>query len=127
MEIKGQCSETVKSKLATLENYQTLEKTRDVVGLMAELKEMAFSAGGVRHPMMALQEMMRKLIGINQGKEETLTHYYTRFMAITQVIEEKWGPFYPVKQVKSKDDDDIKQARDSMLTMIFLAGADTYR
>ena len=48
-------------------------------------------------------------------------------MAIYQVIEEKWGPFYPLKLVSSQNDDDIKQARDSMQAMIFLAGADKYR
>lgn len=32
-----------------------------------------------------------------------------------------------MKQVASDDEDDIKQARDSMLTMIFLAGADKNR
>lgn len=58
MVILGQCSQAVKSKLASEESHQALEEKDGMVGLLAKLKEMAFSTGGVRHPHMALQEVM---------------------------------------------------------------------
>ena len=127
MVIHGQCSQAVLSKLASDEDCQALEENDDALGSLAKLKEMAFSTGGVRHPHMALQEVMRKLIIINQGEKEQLSRYHKRFLTATQVIEETWGPFYPVKLVADGNEDDIKQARDSMLAMIFSAGADSNR
>ena len=48
--ILGQCTHNVKSKLENELGYATLEMNDDVVGLLRQLKQMAFASGGVQHP-----------------------------------------------------------------------------
>jgi hypothetical protein len=122
--ILGQCTHNVKSKLESGLGYATLEINDDVVGLLRQLKEMAFASGGVQHPFWTLQIVMRHLLAINQGPRELVTNYYRRFVSNTEVIEEQWGKFYPEKLAVSASDADKNIARDKYLSMIFLAGAD---
>jgi hypothetical protein len=122
--ILGQCTHNVKSKLEKELGYATLEMNDDVVGLLRQLKQMAFSSGGVQHPFWTLQIVMRRLLAINQGPTESVTNYYRQFVSTTKVIEEQWGKFYPEKLAVSTSDADKNIARDKYLSMIFLAGAD---
>jgi hypothetical protein len=96
----------------------------DVVGLLKQLKQMAFASGGIQHPFWTLQIVMPPLLAINQGPRESVTNYYRRFVSTTKVIEEQWGKFYPEKLAVSASDTDKNMARDKYLSMIFLAGAD---
>ena len=77
--ILGQCTHNVKSKLENELGYATLEMNDDVVGLLKQLKQMAFASGGVQHPFWTLQIVMRRLLAINQGptseKESTCIPY----------------------------------------------------
>ena len=125
--ILGQCTHNVKSKLENELGYATLEMNDDVVGLLRQLKQMAFASGGVQHPFWTLQIVMRRLLAINQGPRESVTNYYRRFVSTTEVIEEQWGKFYPEKLAVSTSDADKNIARDKYLSMIFLAGADKAR
>ena len=122
--IIGQCSPSVKSRLANDSVFATLEQNDDVVGLLKKLKEFAFSTGGVQEPFWTLQGVLRHLMAINQGPNETVTNYHQRFLATTKVIEEQLGEFCTVKLSISTNADDKKAARDKLLSMIFLAGAD---
>jgi hypothetical protein len=82
----------VKSKLENELGYATLEEMNDnVVGLLRQLKQMAFASGGVQHPFWTLQIVMQRLLAINQGPRESVTNYYRRFVSTTEVIEEQWG------------------------------------
>jgi hypothetical protein len=63
----------------------------DVVGLLRQLKQMAFALGGVQHPFWTLQIVMRHLLAINQGPREPVTNYYRQFVSTTKVIEEQWA------------------------------------
>jgi hypothetical protein len=56
--ILGQCTYKVKSKLENELGYATLEMNNDVVGLLRQLKQMAFALGGVQHPFWTLQIVM---------------------------------------------------------------------
>jgi hypothetical protein len=118
----------VKSKLENELGYATLEMNNDVVGLLRQLKQMAFASGGVQHPFWTLQIVLRRLLAINQGpRGESVTNYYRRFASTTEVIEEQWGKFYPEKLTVSASDADKNIARDKYLSLIFLAGADKAR
>jgi hypothetical protein len=100
----------------------------DAVGLLRQLKQMAFASGGVQHPFWTLQIVIRRLLAIiNQGTRESVTNYYRRFVSTTEVIEEQWGKFYPEKLAVSASDVDKNIARDKYLSMIFLARADKAR
>jgi hypothetical protein len=117
----------VKSKLENELGYATLEMNDDVVGLLRQLKQMAFASGGVHYPFWTLQIVMRRLLAINQGPRELVTNYYRRFVSTTKVIEKQWGKLYPEKLAVSASDVDRNIARDKYLSMIFLAGGDKAR
>ena len=122
--ILGQCSHSVKNQLVNEKEYAALEDGDDVVGLLKILKTMAFSTANVQHPYWALQSVLKRLTAINQGPTETVANYHRRFLAITEVIEAQWGPFFPPKMEAT---DGATKSRESMLSMIFLAGADNER
>ena len=122
--ILGQCSHSVKNRLVNEKGYDALEDKDDVVGLLKMLKMMAFSTTGIQHPYWMVQLVLKCLAAINQGPNETVTNYHQRFLAITEVIEAQWGPFLPTKLEAT---DGATKARESMLSMIFLAGADKER
>ena len=124
--ILSQCSHVVKNKLENDKDMVGLEENDDVVGLLKKLKSWAFSAGDVENKYWVLQSLLRRLTSINQGPTETLTNYYKRFLAALEVLETQWGPVYPPGLV-SDDDASKKAARDQMVSMIFLAGADKNR
>jgi hypothetical protein len=48
--ILGQCTKAVKSALANSGGLDALEVNEDVVGLLARLRVMAFSTGGIQEP-----------------------------------------------------------------------------
>ena len=121
--ILGQCSPSVKNRVVNHIEYTTLEDKGDVVGLLKMLKSMAFSTTGVQHPYWTMQLVLKRLTAINQGPNELVANYHRRFLAITEVIETQWGPFFPTKLAAS----DATKSRESMLSMIFLAGADKER
>jgi hypothetical protein len=125
--ILGQCTPSLKSKLANDAGFATLEQNDDVKGLLGKLKELAFSTGGVQHPFWTLQNMLRRLTAINQGEKESVQNYHKRFLAMTEVIEAQWGQFCPTELADSNSAADKKKARDQLLSMIFLAGADKTR
>ena len=98
-----------------------------MVGLLAKLKTMAFSSGGVQHPMCTLCTNLRRLLAINQGPKESVENYHKHFIATTDVIEEQWGTFYPPKLASSTSAAAKKKARDLLHAMIFLTGSDKHR
>jgi hypothetical protein len=75
--ILRQCTHNVKSKLENELGYTTLEMNENAVGLLRQLKQMAFTSGGVQHPFWTLQIVMQRLLAINQGPRESVTNYYT--------------------------------------------------
>ena len=125
--ILGQTSRSVKSKLENDTQFIDLEERDDVTGLLAKLKEMAFSTGGVQNPFWTLQGVLKRLAVINQGRTESVANYHKQFLAITDVIEAQWGQFCPIGLAESTSREDKTAAHDKFLSMIFLAGADKVR
>lgn len=58
----------------------------DVNGFLEKLKTMAFLTGGVQDPFLALQVVLKRLAGVDQGREETADNIRKRFLAQTQVL-----------------------------------------
>jgi Zinc knuckle len=125
--ILGQCTQVVKNMLENSDDFKQLELDRNVAGLLAMLKEMAFSTKGVQEPYVTLADSLRRLTAINQGTGETVANYYKRFSAVAEVMAVQWGEFYPPKLAKGTAADDIKTAKDKLLARIFLTGADKKR
>jgi len=117
----------VLSKLESDEEHAKLEKNKDVVGLLKKLKTMAFLTGGVQDPFWALQNALKRLVGVNQGKEESVDNYKKRFIAMTQVLEQQWGKFCPTELAEDETEAAQKVATEKFFSRVFLAGADKDR
>ena len=125
--ILGQCSQAAKSRLESDSGYKTLELNYDVTGLLKKLHEMAFATGGVQEPYWTLQKVIRRLTAISMGPKEAPENYEKRFLAVTKVIEEQWGWFYPQKLAGGTSEAEKKKAQERLYASIFLAGADKRR
>jgi hypothetical protein len=125
--ILGQCTHDVISKLESDTEFAKIEQTNNVVGLLDMLKVMSHSTAGVQNPYWAMQDQLRKITAINQGKYESVSKFYERFKGQADVIKEHLGKFYPTKLAASTDNNKKKETADEsqekLLTMIFLARA----
>ena len=122
----GQCTEAMKAAVMNDSRFDQLERNEDVVGLKNLLREMAYGTGGILYEYMALALVLRRLTAHNQGQTESVANYYHRFKSISQVVEEQWGMFFPTLK-GGNTDASKKTARDQLMAMIFLAGADKKR
>jgi hypothetical protein len=66
--ILSQCSREVKSRLESTPTFAETEQTNDIISLLAMLKKMSHSTDGVQEPYWALQNVLRCLTAMNQGK-----------------------------------------------------------
>jgi hypothetical protein len=126
--ILGQCTSQVIVKLESDEDYETLEKERDVVGLLNKLRDLAFGTKAQVHPYWAALRTTKRMFTITQGSKETNTHYAERVLAQADVLSETVGFIYPGKLVTSNANKATKEAaREQFLVMIMLDGADRNR
>ncbi len=126
--ILGQCTQVVKNQLENGATFADLEQTCDVVGLLKELKDMAFSTAGVQQQYITLVDSFRRMAAVNQGPSETVANYYQRFITQVEVFIEQWGDnFYPSKLAKANSDKDKEACKDKFLAAMFLTQADKKR
>jgi hypothetical protein len=74
-----------------------------VLGILKKLQDMAFSTSGVENPYWALQAVLKRMTAINQGPTETVSNYYSRFLATIDVTEALWGKCIPTKFVANSN------------------------
>lgn len=125
--ILGQCTREMISRLEANPSFADIEKTDDVIGLLDMLKATSHSKADVQEPYWALQQDVRRLTALNQGKHETVANYYNKFRYQADVIAGQWGLFYPPLLAASDSDEDTKASNEKLLTMIFLAGSCKHR
>jgi len=125
--ILGQCSRVLQSKLENDTEFQDLERDDDVTGFLAKLRNMAFTTDSTQNPYWTMAHVVTRFAGFNQGTKESVVNYYNRFMAMTEVVEAQWGDFFPPKMAPNDTDQEKKEAREQLLSMIFLKGADNTR
>jgi hypothetical protein len=70
-----------------------LEVNKDVVGLLARLREMAFVTGGIQELFVTLTDSFRHLAAINQGTIETMANYHIRFIVSAKLLIGHWSKF----------------------------------
>ena len=125
------CHVVTKTKLESDVTFADLEQRSDVVGLLSTLKTLAFSTGEAAEPFAALLNVLKRMVGMNQGPSESVANYYRRFMAQISVMESQWGAFFPPLVVTNAGGTSSpiteKAARDQLLGMMFLHGADKKR
>jgi hypothetical protein len=99
-----------------------LEKKDDVIGLLKRMKGFAYATDGVHNEFWTMQTVMKKLLEMRQGTQESLGNFSKRFLAQLEVTEDVWGPLIPAK-MKGKPE----KARNKYLACVFLAGVDKTR
>lgn len=124
--IMGKCHAAMKSKVESLPEFDKLEQDDDVIGLLAKMKELAFSTGGNQYDFWITQAQMKKLINLRQDPKESLNNFSKRFLAQQEVTEEVWGKLIPNK-LKGKPTKEQEEGGKKFLACLFLAGVDRVR
>ena len=124
--ILGQCSERVKHKLKSDDEFPTMHKEYNVVKLLKKLRVMIFSMGSVRHPCLSAHDALTRFLNIRQGAKESIEHYLIQFLALAEVALEIYGSVIPDKLLNSNKSNKDKIS-EKFQAMIFLNGADQNR
>ena len=118
--IMGQCTQVVKNKLEQETDFVKWRQDADVIKLIETLKKYAFLAGDHQEPTWSLMLAMRSVAGINQGQDESLLKYFTRFVALMKVVQTQWGGFFPPKLVSGDATEEVIQNK--FHACVFLGG-----
>ena len=130
--ILGQCNLAMVNQLEAKQEYKAVESSANVPRLLEMIKEIVYSSKGVQYEYWAMSYSVRKVVTIKQGKSESLTAYYNRFIDLVLVAESQWGAMIPYKMITtvqsdgttitSTDSNDRLDARNKYLACVFLAG-----
>ena len=121
--IMGQCLPSMRGKIESLPEYKKLELDDNVVGLMAKIKDIAYSTDGKQYEFWTMQAQMRTMLTMQQQKNESLDAFGARLASQVGVTEGVWGSMIPNKE-KGKLTDVQEKSRDKFLACVLLAGAD---
>ena len=82
-----------------------------MIELLKVMKELVHNTEGTQYEFWVMQNQVRSLAKIEQGKYEGLASYSKRFLDQVSVTEEVWGLMIPEKM---DDKDDAKKIADSV-------------
>lgn len=124
--IKGQCTLTMKNKVESAPEYKTKEAESDVVWLLVDsLKSLAFTKSATQEDWM-MQDALRELMTMTQGKRESLAGWYRRFDTQRGVVESRWGLLHPTK-IAGEDEEVRVKKNAKLIACMFMAGVDQDR
>ena len=133
MLIFGQCSEGIRAKLSSMNNYEEIEETYDLVGLLKGIQAVMYSYQGQQHRSHAVIEAQRRLYSLRQDNM-SCQEYLDRFKIMVSVVEHCGGEIgYSLKEleVREKAGGDIlkikTELREQYLATMFLLGSDRSR
>ena len=124
--VVGQCSKMMRSKVEALPKFEKWQKDHNVIELLKVMKELVHNTEGTQYEFWVMQNQVRSLAKIEQGKYEGLASYSKRFLDQVSVTEEVWGLMIPEK-MDDKDDAKKSEARHQFLACLLLGGVDTAR
>ena len=133
--ILKQCEKTVANQVESGAKYKELEDQCDVVGLLSEIKKIAYDSNELKYPPLQAVNAWKQLLRVRQaekgGEKEELLDYYKRFMSQVEAVERAYGTIAPVKLAEkdkkkyAKDSVGVlARERDKMLAVAFMEGAD---
>ena len=86
-----------------MSEYRTLDKNRDVVGVLKLIKELAYGDNEKKYPARQSVLLMKKLFKMCQEETETLTEYYKRFISLIESVENTYGKLVPFATVTKNE------------------------
>ena len=89
--IWSQCSKSMQSKIKTADTFDVIERNSDFLGLLMEIKCIAYKFETQGYTHSSLHEAKRAFFKVYQLKHETDSEYLTRFKAIVAVIKQYKG------------------------------------
>jgi uncharacterized protein (UPF0335 family) len=112
--VKGQCTLNMKNTVESLEGYDLIEASDDVIKLLNSLKELMFKTHHVQHGYWKICKAVRKVLTMRQQDNEPLAEYYKRFtLSCVDVAESQWGTLVP--RAAATNEKDEKTSRDKLL------------
>ena len=112
----------MKNKVESIKDYANIEKNDDVISLLKNLKELAYTMVDVQYKYWTMQRSLRLMIMLQQGDKESLTSFYKHFTNTVDVTKSQWGKLVPAILAAKETSNDV--SRNKFLACIFLAGVD---
>ena len=143
--IWGQCTEAMRAKLEAKDNHATIASSRDVVGLLKNIRAIMFHFQSQKKAEHSLHEAKRRFYMLTQGKDMSCQQYRETFTNLVEVIEHCGGAVGdepgmvdkvlgelkpPVARIAASDEemeDARAAAKERYLACAFLLGSDRNR
>ena len=123
--IMGMCSIALRSKLeGLLAEFQALEDSDNVVGLLAKIKEMVYTTDKTQYEYWDMQKQVRVLHTMKQEQRESVEDFGRRFLEQAEVTEGRWGGKLIPRTVHGQSTAVQEKAHQKYLACVFLAGVD---
>ena len=105
----------MKNKLYADPEYNKLEETYDVIGLLNKIEALTFTTEATQHEYLLLTNQLRALIGPRQNFHEDPTPFYKWWSQELSVLEQQWGDFMPTKLKMGADNAKEKKRFQALL------------
>ena len=135
--IWGQCSEAMKAKLSSLDDFEAKSHESDCVWILKEIKGITYRFEGQRYIYLSLDDASTSYYAYTQGAKDSISSYLEHFRSLVEVLEhyggaigEDPGLLDATAAVSSNTEDTterLKIARDRTLALAFLKQADRRR
>jgi len=132
--IWGQCSEAMKAKLTSLNDFETKNHKSDCIWILKEIKGITYRFEGQRYIYLSLDNARTSYYAYTQGAKDSISSYLEHFRSLVEVLEHYGGAIgedpglLDATAAVSTDADDatkrLKIAHDRSLALAFLKRAD---
>ena len=95
--IIGQCTTTMQNKVEASKDYDKLEGSDNVAGLLELIRGLVYSTEKTQYKYWAIQSALQRLIATKQENKETLSNFMKRFEAQVEATKNVWGSMIPHK------------------------------
>ena len=85
--IRGQCSDTIQSKIQGKSTFQHIDESTDCLLLLKERKGIMFNFETQQYPTMSTHQASQKYFNTKQGKSEGLMGYYKHFKTTFEILK----------------------------------------
>jgi hypothetical protein len=89
--IWGQCSEAMKAKLTSLDDFEAKSHKSDCVWILKEIKGITYRFEGQRYIYFSLDDARTSYYAYTQGAEDSISSYLEHFRSLVEVLEHYGG------------------------------------
>jgi len=133
--IYGQCSESMKAKLKSLDEFEEKDRDCDCVWILTAIKGITYHFEGQRFAYLSLDDACTNYYTFKQGQDESLADYLENFWLLVEVLEHYGGQigehpkFLPIDIKATTTNQAMLRclSHDYTLALSFLKCADRHR